>query len=132
MEDSVFTKIIKGEIPAEKVYEDDKALVFLDIHPIQPGHMLVIPKQQVNHFDDLDDETYTHLFLLVKKAAKKLKEVFEPVRVCVRVEGFDVPHAHIHVYPCNNADEFYGDRSRMLKEPDHEALGAMAQRLKLG
>lgn len=132
MEESVFSKIVKGEIPAEKVYEDETALVFLDIHPIQPGHMLVIPKQQVNHFDDLDVETYTHLFLLVKKAAKKLKQVFDATRVCVRVEGFDVPHAHIHVYPCNNAEEFYGDRDRLLKEPDHVALAVMAERLKLG
>lgn len=130
MQDSIFTKIIKGEIPCEKVYEDETALVIVDIHPIQPGHMLIIPKVQVNHFDDLDDQTYAQIFLLVKKAAKRLKEVINPKRVCLRVEGFDVPHAHVHVYPCNNADEFYGDRGRMDLAPDHPALAAMAEKLR--
>jgi histidine triad (HIT) family protein len=131
MVDSIFTKIIKGEIPCEKVYEDDKIIAFLDIHPIQPGHTLVLPKEQVSHFDDLDDQTYQNLFNVVKKVAKKLKQVTGAQRACLRIEGFDVHHAHVHVYPCNNPQDFYGDKDRMQREPDHAALAEMAKKLAL-
>ena len=75
MEDSVFTKIIKGEIPAHRVYEDEKTIAIMDISPIQPGHVLVIPKTQVEDFYNLSDEDYTALFKTVKKVASKLKQV---------------------------------------------------------
>ncbi len=129
MEDSIFTRIIKGEIPCEKVYEDDTVVAMLDIHPIQPGHILVIPKVQLSHFDDLDDETYAQVFAVVKKAAKRIKEVLNPGRVCLRIEGFDVPHVHVHVYPCDTAKDFYGEPGRIDKEPDHPALAEMAKKL---
>lgn len=129
MEDSVFTKIIKGEIPASKVYEDDKILAFLDINPLTPGHTLVIPKVQVSHFDELDDDTYQALFEVVKKVAVRIKQVLEPNRVCVRIEGFEVPHTHVHLYPCNSSQDFYGDSDRLSKEPDFPALAEMAAKL---
>lgn len=130
MEDSVFTKIIKGEIPCEKIYEDDKVIAFLDIQPLTVGHTLVIPKQQVSHFDDLDDETYTALFIVVKKVAKRIKEVTHAERACVRIEGFAVPHAHVHVYPCNTAEDFYGDKDRYHHAHSKADLAAMAQKLR--
>ncbi|MCW1908658.1 MAG: HIT family protein [Candidatus Saccharibacteria bacterium] len=130
MNDSIFTKIIKGEIPCAKVYEDDKTFAFLDIHPIQPGHILVITKQQVENFEELDDETLAHLFRTVKKAALKIKSTFNPVKVGVRIEGFDVPHVHVHVYPCNTAEEFHGDMNRTQIEPDFKALDELAERLR--
>jgi histidine triad (HIT) family protein len=129
MEDSIFTKIIKGEIPCHKVYEDDKVLAFLDIHPIQPGHVLVVPKAQVDHFDELEQDDYQSVFTAVKRVAQRLKDVTGAKRACVRVEGFDVPHAHVHVYPCNNPQEFYGSPDRAQAEPDHTALAEMAQKL---
>jgi len=129
MEDSIFTKIIKGEIPAEKVYEDDDTLAILDIHPIQPGHVLVVPKKQIAYFEELDDEAYGHLFLVVKQAAQRIKEILKSERVCVRIEGFDVPHVHIHVYPCDTPEDFFGDKDRMQKEPDHHELAEMAKKL---
>ena len=129
MEDSVFTKIIKGEISCSKVYEDDIVLAFLDIHPLTPGHILVVPKVQVSHFDELDDATYNSLFVAVKLVAKRIKTVLGPQRVCVRVEGFDVPHTHVHVYPCNSSQDFYGDGDRFHKEPDPDALSEMAKKL---
>lgn len=129
MEDSIFTKIIKGDIPSHKVYEDAQTFAFLDIHPITEGHILVISKQQVDQFFDLPTEAYDALFETVQKAAKRIKEVFHPKRVCVRIEGFDVPHTHVHVYPCNTVDDFYGDRGRMSIEPDHPALAELAKRL---
>lgn len=129
MQETIFTKIIKGEIPSEKVYEDDRTFAFMDIHPIQPGHVLVIPKEQIANFEDLDKETYAHLFLTVKKVARRIKEVLSPEKVCVRIEGFDVAHVHVHVYPCNNAQEFYGAKERLDKEPNYPALAAMAKKL---
>lgn len=130
MEKSIFSKIIKGEIPCHKVYEDELTFAFMDIHPIQAGHVLVLSKKQVNEFQDLPDEDYQALFITVKKVANKIKETLDPARVCVRIEGFDVPHVHVHVYPCNTAREFYGERDRQDKEPDHPALAQMATKLR--
>jgi histidine triad (HIT) family protein len=75
MSDSIFTKIIKGEIPCYKVYEDETTFAFLDIHPVQPGHVLVVPKAQIEFLWDLDDETYKNLMLIARKLARRLKEV---------------------------------------------------------
>lgn len=131
MSDSIFTTIIKGEIPSHKVYEDEFVYAFLDIHPIQPGHVLVVPKNQTDHFDELPEEDYQAVFTAVRKVANRLKTVLNAQRACVRIEGFDVPHAHVHVYPCNAPHEFYGDKERSQKEPDHEALAELAKRLSL-
>lgn len=131
MQDSLFTKIIKGEIPSYKIYEDKKTFAFLDIHPIQPGHILVVPKKQVSEFQDLPEEDYQALFNTVKKLAKHLKMITKAQHICLRAEGFDVPHTHIHIYPCNEPREFYGPLDRNQREPDHEALAAMAKKLQI-
>lgn len=131
MADSIFTRIINGEIPCHKLYEDERVLAFLDVHPIQPGHTLVVPKKQVDQFDELSDADYQAVFACVKRIARRLKQVTGADRACVRIEGFDVPHAHVHVYPCNNAQEFYGDKDRAARPPDHRALADMARQLAL-
>ena len=130
MENSIFTKIIKGEIPAHKIYEDEFTLAFLDIHPAQPGHTLVVPKQQTDHIWDLPDETYQAVMATCKKIARQQRGVLQVRRVGVRIEGFDVPHAHVHLIPVNSGADFktYGDHSM---EADHAALAAMADRLRL-
>lgn len=129
-EDSIFTKIIKGEIPAYKIYEDDQVLAFLDIHPVQPGHTLVVPKKQVDKIEDLDEETHAYLWLVTKKLIKHLGEALPGKRITLKYEGFDVPHVHIHLIPCKEAKDFW--RRTSLDEPiDDEALKAMHQRLKL-
>lgn len=129
MQDSIFTKIIDGEIPCHKVYEDDKTIAFMDIHPLVSGHVLVVPKVQVDHFDDLSAVDYQAVWQTVQKVAKQIKTELAPGRVCLRVEGFDVPHAHVHVYPCNTSDDFYGDAERLAKEPNHQALADIANKL---
>jgi len=129
MEPSIFTKIIKGEIPCHKIYEDGKVIAFLDIHPIQPGHVLVVPKVQVDHFDKLDQGDYGAVFAAVRRVALRIKEVTGAKRACVRIEGFDVPHAHVHVYPCNSPEDFYGKPDRAQKEPDHASLAELAAKL---
>ena len=129
MQDSIFTKIIKGEIPCQKIFENDQVISFLDIHPLTPGHTLVVTKKQVAQFEELDDISYTALFAAVKQVAQRIKEVTGSARACVRVEGFDIPHTHVHVYPCNNPQDFYGDEDRLNKEPDYPALAKMAKKL---
>lgn len=126
--DSIFTKIIKGEIPCHKIYEDEQVIAFLDIHPVQLGHVLVVPKIQVEHFEELDEEMYSHLFLVVKKIAKRVKHMLGVNRACLKIEGFEVPHAHIHVIPCNEAKDFYAKQQADL-EPDHAALAQVAESL---
>ena len=106
MADSVFTKIINGELPAAKIYEDDKNLAFLTIQPIQPGHTLVVPKTQVDHLWDLSDEDYQSLMAAVKKVAAHLLKTAGKKRIGVKVEGFEVPHAHVHLIPVDNIQEY--------------------------
>ncbi len=130
MEDSVFTKIIKGEIPAYKIYEDDRVLAFLDVHPVQPGHTLVVPKLQIDKIEDLDDQTYVYLWSVVKKLMKHYGDKLPDTRITLKTEGFDVPHVHIHLIPCREAKDFW--RRVTLDEPiDNVALQAMRERLKL-
>ena len=128
MQDSIFTKIIKGEIPCHKVYEDELTFAFLDIHPKQPGHVLVIPKVQIDHIWDLPDKDYQALMATVKKVGNRIQAVLSPARVGVQVEGVGVPHAHVHVFPFNSVAEFHVVRD-MSAEPDHKALADMAKRL---
>lgn len=128
MEDSIFTGIVKGEIPCHKIYEDDKTLAFLDIHPIQPGHTLVIPKKQVQFVWDLDDETYQALMTSVKKVGRRLREVMGTTYVGVQVIGIDVPHVHIQLIPFNTAAEYHAAQD-MDAEPNHAVLAALAQKL---
>lgn len=130
MQDSLFTKIIKGEIPCHKVYEDDDTLAFLDIHPIVDGHTLVIPKKQVEFVWDLDDEEYQALMASVKKVARHLREVMNVPYVGVQVVGVDVPHAHVHLVPFTTVDEYRG-HSDMNAEPNHAKLAELAAKLAL-
>lgn len=129
MEDTIFTKIVKGEIPADKIYEDELTLAFLDIHPIVPGHTLVVPKKQVEFLWDLDDETYAAVMATSKLVAKRLREVLEVPYVGEKVIGVDVPHAHVHLIPFTTTDE-YSRRADMSKEPEFEKLAAIAEKLR--
>ena len=98
MEESVFTKIVKGEIPCYKIYEDEKTLAFLDIHPESLGHTRVIPKVEVDKIYELPEEDYEALWATVKKVAKRMEEVLGQ-RTLMKVVGTDVPHAHVHLMP---------------------------------
>ena len=130
MEDSIFTKIIRGEIPCHKVYEDDDTFVFMDIYPIQPGQVLVVPKKQVGFVWDMDSADYAALMATVQKVGRRLQQVFpEKKRVGVIIEGLDVEdHAHIKVFPFDNDAEFRNVPDK-ADEPDHAALSAMAKKL---
>ena len=103
---SIFSRIVAGEIPCHKVWEDDGHLAFLDIHPVQPGHTLVIPKREVDYLFDLSGAEHAALWAAAHAVARRLKEVLGCARVCIAVLGYEVPHAHIHLIPTNSLAEF--------------------------
>lgn len=130
MADSIFTKIIKGEIPCHKLYEDDATLAFLDIHPVQPGHTLIIPKKQIEFVWDLPDEDYQKLMDTTQKVAKQLRAKLGTKYIGERIVGVDVPHAHVQLIPFNSVEEFKAHQD-MESVPDHSALEQMAKKLAL-
>lgn len=127
--DSIFNKIIKGEIPCHKVYEDDRTFAFLDIYPLQPGHILVIPKKQVEFLWDLDDDDYQAVMATTKKIALIQREVLATPYIAEKVVGVDVPHAHVHLIPFSDAAQLQVEQD-MTKEPNHTELAKIAEKLK--
>lgn len=120
---SVFSKIVQGELPCYKIYEDDRTLAFLDIEPEAPGHTLVIPKVEVDKVYDLSDADYQAVMNTVKKLARHLEQVLGE-RMMIKIVGTDVPHAHVHILPIT--ENWAGERS--LK-PTPDELEAMRQKL---
>ena len=98
---SIFSKIIEGEIPCYKIAEDNQFFAFLDINPLQKGHVLVVPKQETDYIFDLDDNVLSELIIFAKKVAEAIKLSFDCNRVGMTVIGLEVPHAHIHLIPIN-------------------------------
>lgn len=99
---SIFTKIIKGDIPCHKIAESENYFAFLDINPWEEGHTLVIPKKEVDYIFDLDNKTYEGLMIFSKKVAHAVEKAVPCKRVGVLVEGLEVPHAHVHLIPIIN------------------------------
>jgi histidine triad (HIT) family protein len=124
---SIFSKIISGEIPAYKVAETNEFLAFLDINPLAEGHVLVIPKKEVDYIFDLDDETYMGLQMFAKIVAKGIKNAIPCKKVGVAVIGLEVPHAHIHLIPMNKVDDLNFSRPKL--NPTKEELAATAQKI---
>lgn len=108
---SIFTKIINGDIPCQKVYENDTVFAFMDNNPVNPGHVLVVPKKEVDDLFDLDDEIYMEVMKAVKKMAKAVQKAKNPVRVGLMVLGFDVAHAHVHVIPLEGGGDLKTKRA---------------------
>lgn len=102
---SIFTKIINGEIPCYKIYEDEKTIAFLDINPESKGHTLVVPKIEVDKIYDLEDEDYNALMQTAKKISKHMEKVFG-TRTIWKIVGTEVPHAHIHLMPLDETWEY--------------------------
>lgn len=102
---SIFTRIIKGEIPGYKIAEDERFYAFLDINPLKAGHTLVVPKNETDYIFDLSDEQIEGIFVFSKKVAKAIKEAFPCNRVALIVLGLEVPHAHIHLIPMDSMED---------------------------
>lgn len=128
---SIFTKIVEGEIPAYKVAEDEHFLAFLDIFPIKEGHLLVIPKTEVDYLFDLDRETYLGLWEFADKVAKGLKKAVPCKRVGVAVLGMEVPHAHIHLIPLHRESDlsFSNPKLSFSKEEFEEIANRIRREL---
>lgn len=97
-EPSIFTRIINGEVKQQILYQDDLCFVILTHEPISPGHLMVIPREEIDHLWDVDDNLYQHLMLIAKKMALKMRQAYDYKRIGMLVEGFGVPHAHVHVF----------------------------------
>ena len=113
MSDSIFTKIIRGDIPSYKILENENFISFLDINPIKEGHTLVVPKLQVDYIYDLPNDVFTGLFNFSKIVAQKLKRAIECDRIGISVVGLEVPHAHIHLIPINEISDMSFENPRI-------------------
>jgi histidine triad (HIT) family protein len=125
---TIFSKIVAGEIPAYKVAESIDFLAFLDIAPLAEGHVLVIPKKEVDYIFDLDEETYAGLQIFAKIVAKSIKKAIPCKRIGVTVIGLEVPHAHIHLIPINNVGDMNFSRPKLKFSP--EQLEATAAKIR--
>ena len=125
---TIFSKIVAGEIPAYKVAETVDYLAFLDISPLAEGHVLVIPKKEVDYLFDLDDELYTGLQIFAKIVATGLRKAISCKRIGVAVIGLEVPHAHIHLIPMNHVSDLNFARPKLSFTP--EQLQATADKIK--
>ena len=125
---SIFTKIINREIPAHIVAEDEQHIAFLDIMPLVKGHLLVVPKQEVDYIYDLEDELYASLHLFAKKVAKAQESVIKCTRIGVAVIGLEVPHVHIHLVPLRSMDDINFSRPKLKLEK--EEMEEIASKIK--
>ncbi|HET6664929.1 MAG TPA: HIT family protein [Acidimicrobiales bacterium] len=125
---TVFTKVIEGELPGRFVWRDDRAVGFLTIAPITPGHLLVVPIEEVDHWVDLDAELAAHLMRVAREVGRAQMRVFQPRRVGMIIAGLEVPHCHLHLVPINVEAEL--SFSRADHDPDPAALDDAADRLR--
>ncbi len=116
---TLFTKIVKGEIPSYTIAEDEKYLAFLDAMPLVKGHCLVIPKQEIDFIFDLENEDFKNLWSFAQVVAKKMEKAYPSLRIAVAVLGLEVPHAHIHLIPIHKMDDMNFKNER-LKFSDEE------------
>lgn len=122
---SVFSKIIAGEIPCYKVGENEYAFAFLDIAPVAKGHVLVVPKREVDYIFDLEDEELGRLMAFAKRVAKALIQVCPAPKIGMSVIGLDVPHAHVHLVPLHDSQGVdFGKEKLKLPEDEMKALAA--------
>ena len=124
---SVFSQIARYEIPAYIVAEDDQHLAFLDINPLVMGHVLVIPKKEVDYIYDLEDDELGALHIFAKKVAKSLKLAVPCLRIGISVIGLEVPHAHIHLIPLNSMEDI--DFNRLKLSPSKKELEAISKKI---
>jgi histidine triad (HIT) family protein len=115
---TIFSKIIKGEIPGYKIAEDQDFYAFLDVYPLKHGHVLVVPKQEVDKFFDMTPELLSRMLVFAQPIAKAIEKAFPCKRCGISVIGLEVPHAHMHLVPINSADDLNFTRSKMKVSAD--------------
>lgn len=125
---SIFSKIVAGDIPAYIVAETTEFLAFLDVNPLVEGHLLVIPKKEIDYIFDMDEESYFGLTLFAKIVAGGLKDAFPCVKVGMAVVGLEVPHVHIHLIPMNRVEDMNFSRPKLT--PSKEEMELTAKKIK--
>jgi len=125
---TVFTRIIDGELPSQMVWRDDRCVAFLSINPLRPGHTLVVPIAEVDHWLDLEPELAAHLMVVSQRVGAAQQQAFDPLRVGLMVAGLEVPHVHLHVVPISGVTDL--DFANADPDPDPAALAAAADALR--
>jgi histidine triad (HIT) family protein len=125
---TVFSKIIAGEIPARFVYQDERSVAFLTIAPLRPGHTLVVPRDEIDHWLDLPPDLTAHLFRVAQRVGKAVQAAFPARRVGLIIAGLEVPHAHLHLVPFDHMAEL--DFAKVDHDPDPAALDQAAERIR--
>ena len=125
---SIFSKIVKGEIPCHKISETEKFLAFLDVSPLVQGHILVVPKKETDYIFDIDDTDLSEMMVFAKRVAKAQKAAVVCKRIGVAVIGLEVPHAHIHLVPMNTANDLNFTQPKL--KPSQEELSKMAEKIR--
>ncbi len=128
---TIFSKIIKGELPSYKIKENERFLAFLDVYPLVKGHVLVVPKIEVDKLFDLSDDYLSEILVFAKPIAKAIEKTFDCNRCGISVIGIEVPHAHVHLMPINNANDINFTRGKLslsaeeMKEIQEKIVSAL-------
>ncbi len=125
---SVFTRIIRGELPARFVWKDEQCVAFLSIHPLRPGHTLVVPREEIDHWLDLPPPLLTHLTHTAQKIGRAIQRAFQPTKVGLMLAGLEVPHVHFHVVPIDSVYDL--DFARQDLNPKPEDLDRAAEAIR--
>ena len=125
---SLFTRIIRGELPGRFVWRDERAVAFLSIAPLRPGHTLVVPVEEVDHWLDVPSDLMAHLTVVAQKAGAAVQRVFRPTKVALLIAGLEVPHVHLHVVPIKTLGDI--DFAKADANASPESLDAAAERLR--
>ena len=119
---TIFSRIIQGEIPCYKIAENDEFFAFLDVNPIQKGHTLVVPKEEISYIFDINDDKLGRYMAFAKKVAAAIKEAIPCVKVGIAVVGLEVPHSHIHLVPLNNVNDMQFEHKLTLPKEEMEQI----------
>lgn len=125
---SIFTMIINGEIPGRFVWRDDRVVAFLTIAPLRPGHTLVVPREEIEHWVDLEPDLLAHLTSVSQAIGKAIDEAFHPTKVGMMIAGLEVPHVHLHVVPIDTVHDL--DFANADTDPSPESLDAAATQIR--
>jgi histidine triad (HIT) family protein len=125
---TIFTRIINGEIPGRFVWHDDRCVAFLSIQPLRPGHTLVVPREEVDHWLDLEPELASHLMRVAQSIGKALQQGFRPKKVGLMIAGLEVPHVHLHLVPIDGLKDM--DFARQDRNPDPAEMDRAAETIR--
>ena len=125
---SIFTQIINGELPGRFIWKDGQTVSFLTINPVTPGHVLVVPRKEIDHWEQIDTPTFTHLTSVSQMVGRAIQKAYDAPRMGMLIAGLEVPHLHIHVFPAWSEELF--DLRAAEQNPDPAVLDESARRIR--